>query len=144
MEARLLYIREIEMNSDLSRILNEVERLDRRFLILVEITPIKVDSMPMINGLKEIRLNKVKEKIENWFKENLSDDICFELTVFEGKPSKVNPPVTLKGIDKLFLFVDASNDIRIVPFLKAQIAPEKIVFFPIGQVNNKKLPQLNK
>ncbi len=134
MEARLLYIREDEMNTGLSRFLNVIEKVDVRFFILVEITPIHEDSMPMINGLKEIRLNKVEDKIEEWFKENLPNDINIELSVFEGKPSRENPPVSLEGIDKLFVFVDSSNDIRIVPFLKAQLKPEEIVFFPISDI----------
>ena len=134
MEARLLYIRENEMNTKLSRILNAVRAKDVRFFILVEIKPIQDDSMPMINGLKEIRLNKVKDKIEDWFNENLSNDINFELSVFEGKPSKEKPPTSLKGINKLFVFVDTSNDIRIVPFLKAQLNPEEIVFFQINDL----------
>lgn len=134
MEARLLYIRENEMNTKLSRTLNAVRVKDVRFFILVEIKPIQDDSMPMINGLKEIRLNKVKDKIEDWFNENLSNDINFELSVFEGKPSKEKPPVSLEGINKLFVFVDTSNDIRIVPFLKAQLNPEEIVFFQISDL----------
>jgi hypothetical protein len=136
MDARLLYIRENEINSNLSTILNSVERSEFKFFILVEITPIHDESMPMINGVKEIRINKVKEKIIDWFKENLSSEINFELSVFEGKPSKDNPPVTLKGINKLFVFVDSTNDIRIVPFLKAQLEPEKIVFFSVNQLIN--------
>ena len=132
------------MNPDLSNIFNKVEKLAIRFLILIEITPIKEDSMPMINGLKEIRLNKVKEKIRNWFQLNLSKDIQFELTVFEGKPSKINPQIVLKEIDKLFVFVRSSNDIRIVPFLKAQIPPDKIVFFSLNQIKNKSLPHIYK
>lgn len=127
------------MNSELSRTLNAVENVEFRFFILVEITPIQDDSMPMINGLKEIRLNKVKDKIEEWFTKHLSDNIDFELSVFEGKPSKENPPVILKGVDKLFVFVDSSNDIRIVPFLKAQLKPEKITFFAISHIKNKDL-----
>ena len=134
MEARLLYIRENEMNTKLSRILNAVRAKDVRFFILVEIKPIQDDSMPMINGLKEIRLNKVKDKIEDWFNENLLNDINFELSVFEGKPNKEKPPTSLKGINKLFVFVDTSNDIRIVPFLKAQLNPEEIVFFQINDL----------
>jgi len=136
MDARLLYIRENEINSNLSTILNSVERSEFKFFILVEITPIHDESMPMINGVKEIRINKVKEKIIDWFKENLSSEINFELSVFEGKPSKDNPPVTLKAINKLFVFVDSTNDIRIVPFLKAQLEPEKIVFFSVNQLIN--------
>lgn len=119
------------MNVDLSRILNAVEKSDTRFFILVEIKPTHHDSMPMINGLKEIRLNKVKDIIATWFKENLSNEINFELFVFEGKPSKDNPPVILNGINKLNVFVNSSNDIRVVPFLKAQLQPEKITFLSI-------------
>jgi hypothetical protein len=130
MEAHLLYIMEEEMNTGLSSFLNVIEKVDVRFFILVEITPIHEDSMPMINGLKEIRLNKVEE----WFKENLPIEINIELSVFEGKPSKENPPVSLERIDKLLVFVDSSNDIRIVPFLKAQLRPEEIVFFPISDI----------
>lgn len=137
MEARLLYIRENEMNSGLSNILNGVEKSGVRFFILVEIKPIHDDSMPMINGLKEIRLNKVEDKIEEWFRINLSGDINFELSVFEGKPSKDNPPVILKGINKLFVFVDSSNDIRIVPFLKAQLKPEQITFLSLDNLKKK-------
>jgi len=137
MDARLLYIRENEMNSDLSRILNSVEKSAVRFLILVEMSSIHDDTMPMINGLREIRLNKVKDKIQEWFKENLTDNIDFELFVFEGKPSKENPPVILDGINKLYVFVDCSNDIRIVPFLKAQLRPEKIAFFSLNKLTQK-------
>ena len=136
MNARLLYIRENEMNSNLSKTLKSLERSEVKFFILVEINPIHDESMPMINGLEEIRLNKVKDKIAEWFKENLSDDIIFELSVFEGKPSKDNPPVILKGIKKLLVFVDSTNDIRIVPFLKAQLKPEKIVFLSVNQLIN--------
>lgn len=136
MEARLLYIRENEIDSNLSKILSSVDRSDFKFYILVEVTPIHDESMPMINGLEEIRINKVKEKIIDWFKGKLSSEINFELSVFEGKPSKDNPPVILKDIDKLIAFVDASNDVRIAPFLKAQVAPEKITFFPINQLIN--------
>lgn len=136
MDARLIYIRENEIDSNLSTILNSIERSEFKFFILVEITPIHDESMPMINGLKEIRINKIKEKIIDWFKENLSSEINFELSVFEGKPSKDNPPIILKGIDKLFVFVDSTNDIRIVPFLKAQLKPDKIIFFPVNQLVN--------
>lgn len=136
MDARLIYIRENEIDSNLSTILNSIERSEFKFFILVEILPIHDESMPMINGLKEIRINKVKEKIIDWFKENLSSEINFELSVFEGKPSKDNPPIILKGIDKLFVFVDSTNDIRIVPFLKAQLKPDKIIFFPVNQLVN--------
>jgi len=125
------------MNSDLSRILNSVEKSAVRFLILVEMSSIHDDTMPMINGLREIRLNKVKDKIQEWFKENLTDNIDFELFVFEGKPSKENPPVILDGINKLYVFVDCSNDIRIVPFLKAQLRPEKIAFFSLNKLTQK-------
>ena len=143
MEARLLYIRENEMNNNLSSILNAVNMKDVRFFILVEIKPIQDDSMPMINGLKEIRLNKVNDKIEDWFTENLPNKINFELSVFEGKPTKEKPPVSLKGIKKLFVFIDSSNDIRIVPFLKAQLSPEEIVFFQINDLEKIDLPLRN-
>lgn len=136
MNARLLYIRENEIDSNLSKTLNCLERSEVKFFILVEIKPIHDESMPMINGLKEIRLHKVKDKIAEWFKENLSEDINFELSVFEGKPSKDNPPVILKGITRLFVFVNSTNDIRIVPFLKAQLKPEKIVFLSVNQLIN--------
>lgn len=136
MEARLLYIRENEIDSKLSKILSSVSKTEIRFYILVEINPIHDESMPMINGLEEIRIHKVKEKIIDWFKGNLSDEIDFEVSVFEGKPSKDNPPVILNKISKLHVFVDASNDIRLVPFLKAQLKPDKITFFPINQLIN--------
>jgi hypothetical protein len=137
MEAHLLYIRENEMNDDLSRILNAVERSQIRFFILVEINPIQDDSMPMINGLKEIRLNKVEDKIEHWFKENLSRNIDFELSVFEGKPRKGYPSISLVGINKLLVFVDSSNDLRIVPFIKTQLKPSEITFLSIEGLINK-------
>lgn len=136
MEARLLYIRENEVNTSLANTLNAVERTDLRFLVLVELNAIHDDSMPMINGLREIRISKVKDKITEWFRTKIKSDIKIELSVFEGKPSKENPPVLLNGLNKLNVYVDFTNDIRIVPFLKAQMKPQQITFYPIHYLVN--------
>lgn len=140
METRLLYILEKDMNEELSKLLQSYNVSDVRLIILVELSPIEVSSMPMIYDLKEIRLRKVKEKVKSWLDTQLKN-IDFELIVFEGKPSKNNPPNPLKEIKQLRVFVNYENDIRIVPFLKAFLEPEKITFFSINKIVNNYLSQ---
>ncbi|MEX2483988.1 MAG: hypothetical protein WED10_05505 [Brumimicrobium sp.] len=141
METRLLYILEKEMDENLSKLLNSFKFAKMRLIILVELNPIEVDSMPMIYDFKEIRLSKVKEKVKNWLDFELTKGVLYELIVFEGKPTKNNPPDTLDKINQLKVFVRDNNDIRIVPYLKVHLQPNQITFYKIDKLVNDYLPQ---
>ncbi len=138
MNTRLIYIREEEMSGEFGAMLTQHDNTNEYLLFLVELKAVDDHNVPMISDLSDLRLNKAEEQIKQWLEDFVATDLNWKLVVFEGKPAKNNPDFTFdSNYQKINIFVHPENELRLIPFLRNRVAPNKLYFFNFDQFNNR-------
>ncbi len=140
MNTRLIYVREEEMSEELGAMLAQHTSVNEYLLFLVELKAVDDHNVPMISDLSDLRLNKAEQVIKEWLEDFVAPDLNWKLVVFEGKPAKNNPDFTFGSkFHKINVFVHPENELRLIPFLKNRVEPNKLYFFNFDQFNTRNL-----
>lgn len=126
MEANLLYILEEELRPEFQRKLCMFSKTTNPLFIVVQLKSPPLDSQPMIQDLKKIRIEKAIKKIDNWI------NICFAkhqnltIKVIEGLPQLSRPFLDFTNIKKLNVYRSNLKPDQVLRLVKGHFDSEHL------------------
>ena len=125
-EANLLYIQEEELKPEFQNKLCLLNKTNKPLFIIVQLKLTPLGFEPMINNLRDIRMQKAQRKISNWIR------VCYALhprlvvKIIDEIPQKDRPYLDFSGINRLSVYHSKGNEERIVPYLMNYFSSEKL------------------
>ncbi len=117
-KANLLYIRETDLTEEFQQKLCSFYEPDVPFYIIVQLKTVKNGFEPMINNLKEIRIEKAKKKIKEWI------DACIQIgqplfiKIDDERSSIIRVDIDFKTVSKLSVFCTEQDAKAVHMFVK--------------------------
>ena len=117
-EANLLYILEDELKPEFQNKLCLFSKTADPLFIIVQLKLSPLGFKPMINNLKEIRIDKAKKKINNWVQICFSQHQKLVVKIIDDLPQSSNLYLDFSGIDKLSVYRSKGEGDQILPLVK--------------------------
>lgn len=127
-EANLLYIQEDELKPEFQNKLCLFSKTTDPLFIIVQLKVSPLDFKPMINNLKEIRMDKAKKKINNWVQICFSQHQRLVVKIIDDLPQSNTLYLDFTGVNKLSVYRTENRGDHILPFVKTHFVPEKLNF----------------
>ncbi|HLV41567.1 MAG TPA: hypothetical protein VKY37_04765 [Brumimicrobium sp.] len=125
-EANLLYIQEDELKPEFQNKLCLFSKSNDPLFIIVQLKVSPLGFKPMINNLKEIRMDKAKKKINNWVRICFAQHQKLVVKIIDDVPQSNSLYLDFTGIDKLSVYRSKNGGDQILPLVKNYFDSEKL------------------
>ena len=125
-EAILLYIKEDELKPEFQNKLCLFSKTNEPLFIIVQLKLTPVGFEPMINDLRDIRMDKAKKKINNWVRICYAKHQRLIVKIIDDLPQANNLYLDFTGINKLTVYRSKGEGEQILTLIKNNFNSENL------------------
>lgn len=119
-EANLLYIRENDLTPEFQSKLCSFNQQTIPLYIIVQLRVAPNGFEPMINNLKEIRIEKAKNKIKNWIRECFDSNQTLLIRIDDESSSIIRVDIDFGEINRLSAFCTQEDAKAVHSYIKSK------------------------
>ena len=121
-KANLLYIQENDLSEEIQQKLNSLNNPTVPLYVVVRLKMVSNGFEPMINNLKEIRIEKAKKKIKDWTAAFIDEEQPLDIKIDDEKSSIIRVDIDFKAIQQLTVFCAQKDAKAVRRFIKKQFS----------------------
>lgn len=120
MEANLLYIRENDLTPEFQSKLCSFNNQSIPLYVIVQLKVAPHGFEPMINNLKEIRIEKATNIIRNWIRTCFDSNQTLLIKINDDNSSVIRVDIDFSKINNLSIFCDQQDTKTVRSYIKKQ------------------------